>query len=190
MTQGRSAFVDESSWVDGLTQRYLICATVLSAKDQEMLRPHLSKFLLPGQVKFHWSKESRARRLKVLELIATLENLVVVVSHVGEIRRNDERYRRKCLETLYSELEIESVANVVLENRSTRQDLSDRKHILALQSSGRFKMIRMTHASGSSEPLVWISDSVLGALHAAETGDPEILTRLAGIPVRRITAAD
>lgn len=178
VSSGPRAYVDESSSISGATQEYLLCGTVVNSDEEYELRSALRELLLPGQTKFHWTKEKRARRHLIIDVISRSATLHFVVSHTDEARRNDERYRRKCLERLYRTLEHESVENLVLESRSTRQNLRDRQHIIALQTSGDVPRIRILHVPGRVEPLLWISDAILGAINAARLGDTQFMRRL------------
>lgn len=103
----------------------------------------------------------------------------VVVAHLDARARKTERYRRKCLETLYHELVTMEVFDLTLESRSSAQDKQDAAHIVALQGSGLDRRVRIAHARGGDEPLLWIPDAVLGAINASHLGDQSHFDRLA-----------
>ena len=54
------------------------------------------------------------------------------------------------------------------------------KTISALQSSGIYRGLRISHARGGDDPLLWIPDVVLGALNASKQGNPEYWDLLKG----------
>ena len=64
------------------------------------------------------------------------------------------------------------VQDVSLECRQQAQDAKDIRHIVALQARNQAKNLRLSHLRGKDEPLLWIPDTVLGALNAAQLGEP------------------
>jgi len=173
------AFLDESSARrDNGQQIYLVCAAMLPAERCEALREHLRPLLLPGQIKLHWTAESERRRKSIVSRILELGPLNVVVSHVDEHRKKTERYRRKCLETLYYALSDEEVFDLTLESRDRKQDGNGRAHIVNLQGQGLDRRLRIRHQRGGDEPLLWIADAVLGAINADHRGVSDHLEAL------------
>lgn len=185
------AFLDESSRVlsDEL-QEYLVGAALLNARECDDVREELRPLLLPGQVKLHWTDESRRRRSKIIDAIVSLGPMNVVISHVSARQRRTERFRRKCLEALYYEFAAMEVHDVLLESRSVKQDKDDRAHIVALQGQGLYRGIRIQHRRGGDEPLLWIADAVLGAVNSAESGEPDHLDALSETILLRERTAD
>lgn len=176
---GMRAFVDESSCVrTETTQEYLIGAAIISAEDCDEIREALRDLRLPGQIKPHWTDESDRRRRTITESIAELGSMHVVVAHLSGRTRKTERYRRKCLETLYYELGEANVLDITLERRSDSQDKQDRAHIVALQNQGWLPGLRISHCRGGDDPLLWIPDAVLGAVNASFSGDGGYLDTL------------
>lgn len=173
------AFLDESSRVlNDEFQEYSVGAALLSSDECADAREEIRPLLLPGQVKLHWTDESRRRRVKIIDAIVSLGPMNVVISHVSARQRKTERFRRKCLETLYYEFAGMEVHDVLLESRSTKQDKDDRAHIVALQGQGLERRIHIDHRRGGDEPLLWIADAVLGAVNSAEQGEPAHLDAL------------
>ncbi|NYI42515.1 hypothetical protein [Demequina lutea] len=176
---GFRAFVDESAAGRGDDQQeYLICAAIISDGACDEVREQLRSLLLPGQIKFHWTAESPARRRKIVSQIVDLGPMSVVVTHLHARHKKIERYRRKCLETLYHELISMPVFDVTLESRDRKQDSADREHIVALQSQGLDTRVRIAHLRGGDEPLLWIADTVLGAINAEHLGDCSFMDEL------------
>lgn len=166
------AYVDESSCNrSDSTQEYLIGAAIMDAADEVAIREELRPLLLPGQIKLHWTDERESRRRRIVSAIASLEPMNFIVAHLSQRQAKTERFRRKCLETLYYELAGHEVYSVTLESRGA-QDKSDRAHIVALQGQGLNKGVRIQHLRGGDEPLLWIADAVLGSLNSAYLGEP------------------
>lgn len=170
------AFADESSCLrTASTQEYLVGAALVAPADIEAIRDELLPLRLPGQLKLHWTDESSRRQRMIVEALRTLGPMTVVVRHLSERKNKTERFRRKCMEALYYELAQMKVYNVTFESRSKVQDTKDVAHIVALQGQGLEKRIRIRHLRGGDEPLLWISDAVLGAVNASHLGEPDLL---------------
>ncbi|MDN6537667.1 MAG: hypothetical protein L0K73_12820 [Corynebacterium variabile] len=168
------AYVDESSTKRGNgTQEYLVCATIIDVDAAERIREKLSSLRLPGQVKLHWTAESDKRRRRIIAVIAGLEVAQVLIAHRSETAPRTERYRRKCLEQLYFELQQMEILDVILESRRPGQNTKDLEHIVALQNRGQATGIRLSHVRGGEEPLLWIPDAVLGAFNTRFFGQDE-----------------
>lgn len=179
MTAEFRAFVDESSAVRSDTrQEYLIGAALIPLDKCDEVREDLRSLALPGQIKLHWTDESESRRRAIVDKIATLSPMTVVVTHLSERLRKTERCRRKCLEALYHDMVGMEVFDVLLEDRSVSQNKNDRGHLVALRSQGLDTRLRIDHQRGGDEPLLWIADILLGAINAAELGQPAHLETL------------
>lgn len=63
------------------------------------------------------------------------------------------------------------VHDLLLESRSVDQDKADKAHIVSLQNAGLDRRVRINHARGGEEPLLWIADAVLGAINAQRAGE-------------------
>lgn len=184
------AFVDESSTVrSAIHQEYLVGAALIPLDSCEEIREHLRALALPGQIKLHWTDESEPRRRTIVTRISELAPMTVVVTHLSERVRRNERCRRKCLEALYHEMAGMEVVDLLLEHRSDAQNKQDLGHLVALRSKGLDPRLRIDHQRGGDEPLLWIADILLGAINAAERGHPAHLEALQEtIIVRRRTA--
>lgn len=164
----------------GLTvlQEYLIGSAIIPAHKCDTMREALRPLLLPGQIKLHWTDESKARKRAIVDRVCELEPVSVVIAHLSERHRKTERFRRKCREVLYQELLQMEVHDLTLESRSRSQDNKDRAHIVALQGQGLGRSIRISHLRGGDEPLLWIADAVLGAINSAPLGEEQYLEAL------------
>lgn len=128
-------FLDESSANRGVNrQEYFVCAALIPATECDDAREQLRRLRLPGQVKVHWTAESERRRRDIVARIVELGPMNVVVSHLSERQNKVERFRRKCLESLYYELVDAEVFDLTLESRSRSQDGDDRAHLVAMQA--------------------------------------------------------
>jgi len=175
------AFLDESSGLRHTAQQvYLIGAALAPAEATDAIRKELLTLKLPGQTKVHWSDESESRKKKIVDVMSNIDQMSIIVSHLDVRSRKTERYRRKCLETLYYQFAEMHVWSVTLEGRTSKQDEGDKAHIVALQSQGLSRSIRIEHARGGDEPMLWIPDVFLGAVNAAHHGDSRYLEKLEG----------
>ncbi|WP_343826474.1 hypothetical protein, partial [Falsarthrobacter nasiphocae] len=121
---------------------------------------------LKGQIKLHWSDESASRRRKIVHAVAELEPITMLVAHLSDPAKKTERFRRLCLERIYSELHAMKVCRATLETRTDSQDKRDVAHLVSLQNKGVFQGLRIEHKRGGDEPLLWIADTLLGAFNA------------------------
>lgn len=167
-------FVDESQvGGTGGTGPYILVATSVGPEvDLEELRQRLRRFVPGSQRKLHWHEAVRGFRLEILEFVARmdLEHCVVV----RDVRHGErpERARRRCLEVLLWEMDRVGTEEVVLESRGPADDRRD------LEMLGRLRArrivgtgIRMFHARGHDEPLVWLPDVICGAVGAESRGN-------------------
>jgi hypothetical protein len=171
--------VDESSAVRSPTrQEYLIGAALIPIEACDEVRAHLRELTLPGQIKLHWTDESESRRRGIVTRISELAPMTVVVTHLSERIKKNERCRRKCLEALYHDMVGMEVFDLVLEDRSPSQNKRDLGHLVALRTQGLDRRLHVDHRRGGDEPLLWIADVLLGAINAAELGQPAHLEAL------------
>ncbi|MCJ1708861.1 hypothetical protein [Microbacterium sp. VKM Ac-2923] len=185
------AFVDESSAVRSNTrQEYLIGAALIPLEKCAEIREQLRSLALPGQVKLHWTDESESRRRTIVSRISELGPVTVVVTHLSERVKKNERCRRKCLEALYHDMVNMEVFDLVLEDRSASQNKQDLGHLVALRTQGLDKRLRVDHQRGGDEPLLWIADVLLGAINAAELGQPAHLHALGETLILRHRTVD
>lgn len=181
MSAGKfKAFVDESICLRPAsgTQEYLICAVLIDIDHIEEVREKLLPLRRPGQIKIHWTAESDSSRRKLTDALAEIEHMSVLITHTSDPERKTERFRRKCLELLYYEMTTCGVSELILESRMDAQNKKDCAHIAELKKSGLSASIRIEHARGGDEPLLWIPDIILGAVNAAQLGKSDYLSRL------------
>lgn len=167
------AYLDESSVLRSAdSQEYLVCAAVIPDDSAEELRGQLQSLRLKGQIKLHWTDESEARRRKIVAVVSELTPMTAVVTHISQRQNKTERFRRKCLETLYYELASMGVRNVVCEARTSAQNQKDIAHIVALRGQKVVdRDFTISHCRGGDDPLLWIPDIFLGAINAKHQGE-------------------
>lgn len=170
-----SAFIDESSALRSEDrQEYLICAAVIPLDSADELREKLLPLRMKGQIKLHWSDEDEPRRRKIVSAVAELEPMSAIVTHASQPQRKTERFRRKCLETIYYELSNMGVHDVVCESRMANQDKADVAHLLKLRNQKiLLPEFDITHCRGGDDPLLWLPDVFLGAINANHSGNSE-----------------
>lgn len=140
------AYADESSVRHNADhQEYLVCAAIFERSELDEIRKELRPLLLPGQIKLHWTDEGSSRRRQIVRSVSGVDSFQVIVTNRSEISRKTERYRRKCLETLYFELGNMKIVDLTLESRQESQNRKDIEHIIALQAAGKCQGIRVTH---------------------------------------------
>lgn len=167
------AYLDESSAIRSAdSQEYLVCAAVVPDDSADELREQLLSLRLKGQIKLHWTDESETRRKKIVAAVSELTPMSAVVTHMSERKNKTERFRRKCLETIYYELAAMGIQEVVCEARTPAQNTKDVAHIVALRGQKVVdRDFTISHCRGGDDPLLWIPDIFLGAINAKRLGE-------------------
>lgn len=155
-----------------------MCAAIIDSRDLERIREELRPLRLPGQVKLHWTDERSSRRREIIETLSAIDSMQAIITHRSEVSKKTERYRRKCLEQMYFELSEMGAHKVTSESRQAVQNRRDIEHIVALQGQGQSAGIRLRHARGGDDPLLWIPDTVLGALNSVHLGEDQYWEKL------------
>lgn len=180
-----TAYLDESSALrSGERQEYLVCAAVIPSAEAESIRESLLPLRLKGQIKLHWTDESSRRRREIVERVSELSPMSAVVTHLSQRQNKTERFRRKCLETMYYQLANMGVLQVTCESRTESQNKKDLAHIVALRGQ---KVVStdflISHCRGGEDPLLWLPDIFLGAINSNHLGESEYLEQLKGFLV-------
>lgn len=173
------AFADESEpQQHGLTS-YLLAAAIMPCDACECARATMMSLLAKGQRKLHWHSESESRRRKIIAAVVQLDAMHLVVIRPSRSGESAERRRRKCLERFLPELDARDVEDVRFESREAKQNARDRQMLDVLRARHAVSSrIRISHTPGPSEPLLWIADTVAGAVAADRRGNPEYLELL------------
>jgi len=149
------------------------------SKSESDARDSLRGLLLPGQKKPHWRDESDKRRDQIIEVLSDCSIGGIVVTRVGNLNERDERRRRKCFELFALQLIQHDVWELTLESRGATGNALDMEMVRALGASAVLPTsFRLSHAAGSSDPLLWAADAVCGALVANRIGKSRWLSRI------------
>jgi hypothetical protein len=143
---------------------YLLAAVIMSEPRRAALRDEALALRISGR-KLHWHNESATRRAYLVHQLAAMPISSVVVVRTARTAEGDERSRRKCLEGLLVELDRRDVDQAVLEAREPSQNRRDLDLVARLRQGRRLRSrLRVDHAAGPAEPLLWLADIVAGAV--------------------------
>ncbi|MGL5861316.1 MAG: hypothetical protein ACRCY9_08680 [Phycicoccus sp.] len=168
------AWVDESGSDHARDPGTYVLAAAVGRHDAEPTTRHqMSQLRLAGQVKLHWREESAKRRQAITGAVAACDVEHLVVVRAGAVDDRPERRRRKCLERLLYGLELRTVSDIVLESRGRADDRRDLDLLSSLRGRQHVSAnVRLTHAIGRSEPMLWIPDAAAGTVTSSRTGEP------------------
>ncbi|KAB2977489.1 hypothetical protein F8R89_00980 [Streptomyces sp. SS1-1] len=123
--------------------------------------------------KLHWSEMDRKERMKAAQAVADQDGLHIVSVGSPVPRRKQERARSKCLSTLIFELHGFGVSHLCLEAREKELNARDIRTVATARQTVLPKgtQMRAEHRPGATEPLLWISDIVAGAVRDQRQGD-------------------
>jgi hypothetical protein len=153
---------------------YVLGAILIDDSDLDFARRHAQKLRLPAETKVHWYTSSDANREKISNVITSLPVRAIVVVRLSLESERVERRRRKGLEYLLSILTAEGCEKLVLESRGKKDDERDRDLADALRSQRRLgTALKLEHASGPNEPMLWLADALCGATVAERLGNPQ-----------------
>lgn len=165
------AWVDESVHVGN--RLYLLAAAV-APRDEDQLdvcRARLRSLVRHARGRLHWNSEEERDLVAITDAIADmpLSNIVVIATRLNP--KKQERARRKCLEQLLHRLATAEVEHVWLESRDTIGNRRDLAMVASLRTTHVLPpSMRIDHARPLDEPLLWLPDSVAGAVAAAHNG--------------------
>lgn len=170
-----AAYADESYDLDlGV---YVLTASLIDQTEAEPIRAVLRE-LRSGHHKVHWYKSSERRRLTLIGMASKVAYFHVTVGGRGT-GVSAERARRKCLESLLVELAAMKIDHLMLESRQHRDDLRDQQLVMACRRKRLLPHgLHVGFTPGEAEPLLWLPDTVCGAVLAAERGNPIYLAEL------------
>jgi hypothetical protein len=173
----RCAFVDEAQSVEAHgSGTYLLTATICDYSILPAERATIETLRRRGAHKLHWHDEGAKRRRTIAETIALMPLRHVVVIRHGYQGELPERGRRHCMERLLYELDQVDVSTVIFESRGPKDDRRDRDMHDALRARRIVRpTLRMEHAPGPREPMLWVPDAVCGAAMQHRNGDPTYL---------------
>jgi hypothetical protein len=167
------AFIDESQSNATLDPHtYILAAAVCDGLELTAAREAAAALLLKGQNKVHWRDEGDKRRQKIAETIAAIPLRHLIVVRDGRADERPERRRRHCLDRLLFELDQLGVGTATFESRGNNDDKRDRDMLDALRARKAISAdLRIEHAAGPHEPLLWVADGVCGAVVQRRVGN-------------------
>ncbi len=124
------AFVDESR----RASRYALAAVVLGTHRQDHARHEARSLLLPGEGRFHTSKEKAPRRREALARLRQLGVEVMAVATSMSRGDREEAARRRCFAELLTWLVEADVTMVVVERRDEFRDRQERRFLSSVLS--------------------------------------------------------
>lgn len=161
MPDGLTAVLDETAPADKGGIYYVVAAAVLL--DANVARGLLDEVLPRNRVRpFHWAREGRQARLRMLDLIESSGAVAHVVVHYPTGRRRQEQARTAAIAELIPLIVSEGASELIIESRSAREDQRDRRSVLeGLRSVPGDLSYRW---DDKTEPLLWVADAVCGAV--------------------------
>lgn len=177
---GFTAWGDESGSDTKLDPgAYVMGAAVIDPGAVEDVRKAVADLRLPRERKIHWRDDSDKRHDEVVDAMLGLKVEGFVVVRVGPQSDRSERRRRKTLEPFALGLAGMGCDTLTLESRGPADNRRDIDMVQALRSSRVLtEPMRVQHATGPAEPLLWIADALCGAVVSARRGDPRWLDRI------------
>jgi hypothetical protein len=112
----------------------------------------------------HFKKEKEPRRREIATAICRLPVEVHVYSR--SCKRNEERARQDCVGRLARDLLDRGAHRLVIDSRSHRDIEDERTIYRALGPQGSEANFAHEHLDSTSEPLLWVADSVAWCFNA------------------------
>lgn len=170
-----SAHLDEASVrLTSGCRRYGIAAALTTADRRQEIEDALRGLLLPrGRPYLHHYDEPPRRRATIAETLAEVPLAGAIILAENTSDRGQERARARLMTELLPRLQhLEHVENVVIESRQAG-DAHDVRVRDQLRRSHRITAaLRIDHLSKQAgDPLVWLSDFIMGAYLAAHHHD-------------------
>lgn len=168
-----SAFIDESMRFDGEVGHYILGAVLATPAACDALRASFRAIRVGSQPKTHWRSEGKRQRDLMMTAVseAPIESIVAVGAPLD--RKRQERARAKCLEHLLWQLGQWKVEEVHLESRTSSLNARDEQTIDRLRGRQLIpRALRVTISQPSTEPMLWVSDAVVGAVGDQVCGKP------------------
>jgi hypothetical protein len=152
---------------------YILAAALVEDDDIPELRKTMENLRI-GEHKVHWHASNADRRHDLVVAVSELPVTGFVVVHC-DADASDLRHRRKCLEYLLPHLAHMPCSTITFESRG-RQDDSDINTMQKLRS-GRVidSTLRIEHAIGRNEPVLWAADILCGAIVQHRIGNSHYL---------------
>lgn len=174
------AWVDESIHVGN---RIYLLAAAIAPSDPEQLeacRDRLRSLVRHARGRLHWNREEERDLIAITSAIAEMPLTNIVVTAARLDPKKQERARRKCLEQLLHRLVAADIERVWLESRDAVGNRRDLAMVASLRNTRVLPdSIRVDHARPLDEPMLWLPDSIAGAVAAAHDGQARYKAPLA-----------
>jgi hypothetical protein len=160
------AVVDESTPEGHGGVFYVVTAGIIIEEEPDTARAVLRKAIAGSRRTrpFHWHKEGPAARNAMCEAVDQLGVVAHVTVGHPTARHGQEKARALAFRHVLPRLLADGVDEVLIEQRSERQDQRDRSVILdVLQAEGRAGDLAYQWVP-KTEPLVWIADALGGVM--------------------------
>ena len=146
-------FVDESK-----AGPYLLVASVVLPSDVSAARGAVRSLHMPKQSRIHMTRESDARRRKILSALEKVGFRATVYRAAGY--KTNGAAREACIDTLIRPLAVEPTARVTFEC-DTSQDERDRRQLYRLvRDLGCAERVQYEHRLAVAEPLLAVPDAI------------------------------
>jgi hypothetical protein len=162
------AFVDES----GKGSSYYVCAALTAAHDAAKVRQLAQSHRLRGQRRWHFTKESDARRSAIL---SSLIDSDLVRARVYFGKGNDALIRAEALRAMTKDLLGLKVDRLIIESRAARDDHDRRVLFAALRSAGGADLV-YEHMTPAADPALWFADAVAWSYSAGGRWQSKLAT--------------
>ncbi|MFE6697388.1 hypothetical protein [Streptomyces sp. NPDC057718] len=170
----RTAWLDESFREHESNGFYIIAGTILDPASEADARLAMRGLKGPRHTaKLHWTEMDRTERKDATQIVAAQKGLHVVSIGAPVPQRRQERARSKCLSAIATELHGFGISRLCLEARQEELNARDVRTIASVRQTVLPKgtVMRAEHIPGATEPLLWISDIVAGAVRTQRLGD-------------------
>jgi hypothetical protein len=143
-------FADESA----RGRRYYIGAACIAQHDLKAVRQLARSLCLPGQRRWHFTKEKDSRRAQI---IGALTRSGLVTAWVGLGKGDEVSVRALCMQRLGFELVGWSAERLVIESREGRDEQDRRALFRVLREH---PAVHYEHQTPNTEPGLWIADAI------------------------------
>jgi hypothetical protein len=143
-------FVDESK-VRGL----LVAAAVCAADEVNSYRRAMAGLSMPRERRIHFTKESPARRRKILSVISGFD----LSARLYQVAKNDAAGREACLTAIVRDM-ADSAERLVVERDESTRDFDRRVLYAAAHRFGCADRLQYELLAPHADPLLWIPDAV------------------------------
>lgn len=144
------AFADESA----RGQRYFVGVARVEQRDLKAVRRLARSYCVPGQRRWHFTKERNSRRAQIL---TALVECGLICAWVGVGKGDQVAVRAHCMRRLGADTLGWDLDRIVIESREGRDEQDRRVLFAILHNEPR---VQYKHRTPAQEPMLWIADAV------------------------------